>query len=289
MGGENGDMHILKNHTIFGRIDRLTKFAALLLLTLLLLGAFGRYLMLGDPTAIGVGPRLAPPTWSLPLGTDQLGRSYLPRLVQGIRATFLVASIAVLLTAVLGTVIGMTSAYVGGWVDVLIMRLADVLFAFPALILGLLMAAIHPSGNFGVVTVISTATLPLFVRVVRSVSLSLSDRGFIIAAEIAGASRTRVMFVHLLPNIAGAVLIQLTYALSVGMVIESALSFLGLGVQPPLASLGSLLRTGALYLTIAPWMVFSAGIVLSIAIMSINLLGDGLRDLLDPLQMRSLR
>ncbi|NOR67722.1 MAG: ABC transporter permease subunit, partial [Woeseiaceae bacterium] len=169
------------------------------------------------------------------------------------------------------------------------MRLADVLFAFPALILGLLMAAILPPGNFGVVTVISTATLPLFVRVVRSVSLSLSERGFIIAAEIAGASRTRVMFVHLLPNIAGAVLIQLTYALSVGMVIESALSFLGLGVQPPLASLGSLLRTGALYLTIAPWMVFSAGIVLSIAIMSINLLGDGLRDLLDPLQMRSLR
>jgi peptide/nickel transport system permease protein len=223
------------------------------------------------------------------LGTDQLGRSYLPRLVQGIRATFLVASIAVLLTAVLGTVIGMTSAYVGGWVDVLIMRLADVLFAFPALILGLLMAAILPPGNFGVVTVISTATLPLFVRVVRSVSLSLSERGFIIAAEIAGASRTRVMFVHLLPNIAGTVLIQLTYALSVGMVIESALSFLGLGVQPPLASLGSLLRTGALYLTIAPWMVFSAGIVLSIAIMSINLLGDGLRDLLDPLQMRSLR
>ncbi len=282
-------MRFLKAFSAFYRNDRLTGMAAIALLVLVLLGAFGRMLPLGDPTAIGVGPRLGPPTWELPLGTDELGRSYLPRVVQGIRVTFLIASIAVMLTAALGTLIGMISAYVRGWVDGLIMRLADVMFAFPALILGLLVAALIGPGDVSVVTVITAATLPLFIRVVRAVTLSLSERGFVVAAEVAGASRMRVMLVHLLPNITGAVLVQLTYALSVGMLIESGLSFLGLGIQPPYASLGSLLRTGAVYLTIAPWMVFSAGTVLSLAIMSVNLVGDGLRDMLDPLRGRSLR
>jgi peptide/nickel transport system permease protein len=282
-------MRVLKSFSAFYRNDRLTGLAALALVVLVLLGVFGRVLPLGDPTAIGVGPRLGAPAWELPLGTDELGRSYLPRVVQGIRVTFLIASIAVMLTAALGTLIGMISAYVRGWVDALIMRLADVMFAFPALILGLLVAALLGPGDVSVVTVITAATLPLFIRVVRAVTLSLAERGFVVAAEVAGASKLRVMLVHLLPNITGAVLVQLTYALSVGMLIESGLSFLGLGIQPPHASLGSLLRTGAVYLTIAPWMVFSAGAVLSLAIMSVNLVGDGLRDMLDPLRGKSLR
>jgi len=282
-------MRILKAFSAFYLNDRLTGLAGLALLVLILIGVFGSMLPLGDATAIGAGPRLGPPTWELPLGTDELGRSYLPRVVQGIRVTFLIASIAVMLTAALGALIGMISAYVRGWVDGLIMRLADVMFAFPALILGLLVAALIGPGDVSVVTVITAATLPLFIRVVRAVTLSLAERGFVVAAEVAGASRMRVMLVHLLPNITGAVLVQLTYALSVGMLIESGLSFLGLGIQPPYASLGSLLRTGAVYLTIAPWMVFSSGVVLSLAIMSVNLVGDGLRDMLDPLRGRSLR
>ena len=282
-------MRILKAFSAFYLNDRLTGLAGLALLVLILIGVFGSILPLGDATAIGAGPRLGPPTWELPLGTDELGRSYLPRVVQGIRVAFLIASIAVMMTAALGTLIGMISAYVRGWVDGLIMRLADVMFAFPALILGLLVAALIGPGDVSVVTVIIAATLPLFIRVVRAVTLSLVERGFVVAAEVAGASRMRVMIIHLLPNITGAVLVQLTYALSVGMLIESGLSFLGLGIQPPYASLGSLLRTGAVYLTIAPWMVFSSGVVLSLAIMSVNLVGDGLRDMLDPLRGRSLR
>ena len=281
-------MRILKNLAAFYRNDPLAGFAGFVLIVLVFIGTFGRMLPLGDPMAIGVGPRLSSPSWALLLGTDELGRSYLPRVVHGIRVTFLIASIAVFLTAALGTLIGMISAYVGRWIDGLIMRVADVMFAFPALILGLLVAALIGPGNVSVIAVITAATLPLFIRVVRSVTLSLTERGFVVAAEVAGASRIRVMLVHLLPNIAGAVLVQLTYALSVGMLIESGLSFLGLGIQPPHASLGSLLRTGAIYLTIAPWMVFSSGIVLSLAIMSVNLVGDGLRDLLEPLRGRSL-
>ena len=273
----------------FLRADRLAAFGTVVLVLLLTMSLMAEHLPLGDATAIGVGPRLGPPTWAMPLGTDELGRSYLPRVVQGIRVTLLVAAFAVLLTAIMGTLIGMISAYVGGWVDGLIMRLADVLFAFPALILGLLVAAALGPGLPAVVTVITTATLPLFIRLVRAVTLSVVQRGFVTAAQVAGASPLRIMLMHLLPNILGAVVVQLTYALSIGMIIESALSFLGLGVQPPFASLGSLLRSGAVYLTIAPWMVFASGAVLSLAIMSVNLLGDGLRDRLDPLQGRSLK
>ena len=273
----------------FAANDPLAGFAAVTLFIFVLLGAFGSYLPLGDPTAIGVGPRLAPPSWELPLGTDELGRSYLPRAVQGIRETFFLATIAVLLTAALGTLIGMLAAYTGGWTDSVVVRLADIMFAFPAIVLGLMVAAILGPGTVSVISVISFATLPLFVRLVRSVTLSVAERGFVMAAEVAGASTARIMFVHLLPNIAGAIIVQLTYAISIGMLIESVLSFLGLGVQPPYASLGSLLRLAAVYLTVAPWMVFAAGTLLTLAIMSVNLLGDGLRDALDPLRGRALK
>jgi len=270
-------------------LDAASRFAVALLVLFVLLGLFGPWLPLGDPARIAAGPRLSPPSWAFPLGTDELGRSFLPRLVQGIRATFLVATLAVLVTAVLGTLLGMLAGYLRGVVDEAIARFADVLFAFPALLLGLLVAAVLGPGSLSAIAVVSAATLPLFMRVIRSVSLSLTGRGFVVAAEVSGASVGRILFVHLLPNVLGAGIVQLTYALSIGMIIESGLSFLGLGGQPPEASLGSLLRQGSVYLTIAPWLVLSAGVTLSLAILSVNLVGDALRDALEPLKGRSLR
>jgi peptide/nickel transport system permease protein len=259
-----------------------------LLATLILLGLLGPYLPLGDATKIAVGPRLTPPSWRFPFGTDELGRSFLPRVILGIRATFFLSASAVLITSCLGTVLGMTAGYLRGAADQVIARGADVLFAFPALLIGLLIAAVFGPGKFSAIVVIAVAALPLFVRVIRSVTLGLAGRGFIVAAEVAGASPMRIMRVHILPNVAGALVVQLTYALSVGMIIESALSFLGLGVQPPDASLGSLLRQGSVYLTFAPWLALSSGLVLSGAIMSVNLVGDAIRDVLEPLKGRSL-
>jgi len=270
------------------RRDKLSFLALLLLAVLVFLGVFGPWLPFGDPTKIAAGPRLSPPSWDFPLGTDELGRSFLPRVIDGIQATFLLASLAVLATAAIGTLLGMLAGYLGGWADSLIARFADVLFAFPALLFGLLVAAVVGPGGFSAMVVIATATLPLFLRVVRSVSLSLAERGFVTAAEVAGASTWRILTLHILPNILGAVIVQLTYALSIGMIIESALSFLGLGVQPPNASLGSLLRASSIYLTIAPWLVGGAGIVLSLAILSVNLVGDAIRDGLEPLKGRAL-
>ena len=277
--------------TVLGRLwreDRLSLFGALLLVSLLLLGMFGSYLPIGDPMKIAAGPRLSPPSLRFPFGTDELGRSFLPRVVEGIRATFLLSSVAVVITAVAGTLLGMLAGYFKGAPDQLVTRGADILFAFPALLLGLLVAAVLGPGLIPAILVIAFATLPLFIRVVRSVTFTVAGRGFITAAEVAGASPLRIMLVHLLPNIIGAVVVQLTYALSIGMIIESALSFLGLGVQPPQSSLGSLLQQGSAYLTIAPWLVMSAGAVLSAAIMSVNLVGDAIRDALEPLARRPL-
>jgi peptide/nickel transport system permease protein len=273
----------------FARRDRLAAAGGLILLGLLALGALGPWLPLGDPDRIGALPRFAAPSWDAPLGTDELGRDLLPRIVRGIRATFVLAFVSVAATAVLGTLIGLYAAYAGRWVDIVVARVMDVMFAFPALMLGLLVAAAIGPGSLSALAVILFATLPLFVRVVRSVTLGVVGRGFVTAAEVAGASRLRVMLVHLLPNVLGAVLVQFTYAVSIGILIESGLSFLGLGSQPPESSLGALLRLGSVYMTIAPWLALSAGVVLALSIMAVNLLGDGLRDSLDPLQARILR
>jgi peptide/nickel transport system permease protein len=268
--------------------DPLGLLATALLVVLVFLGAFGSHLPLGDPTAIGAGPRLAPPSLAFPFGNDELGRDYLPRVVQGIGATFLISSLAVVITAVLGTFLGIAAGYLRGFTEGVIARFADVLFAFPALLFGLLAAAVVGPGDTSAILVISIATLPLFIRVIRAVSLSVAEREFVIASVVSGASTFRVMSVHILPNILGAAIIQLTYALSIGMLIESGLSFLGLGVQPPRASLGSLLRLGSVYLTIAPWLVLIPGLVLALAIMAVNLLGDSIRDRLEPLRGRPL-
>ena len=281
-------MQIMTTVLRFARRDHLAAAGGLVLLALLLLGALGPWLPLGDPDQIGAGPRFAAPSLAMPFGTDELGRDLLPRVVRGIRATFVLALASVCGTAILGTLIGLYAAYVGRWVDTVIARAMDIMFAFPALMLGLLVAALVGPGSISALAVILFATLPLFVRVVRSVTLGMVGRGFVTAAEVAGASRLRVMLVHLLPNVLGVVLVQFTYAVSIGILIESGLSFLGLGSQPPESSLGALLRLGSVYLTIAPWLALSAGVVLALSIVAVNLLGDGLRDAFEPLRGRRL-
>jgi peptide/nickel transport system permease protein len=270
-------------------LDALSWIAIGILLFFLLLSIAGPWLPLGDPEDIGAGARLAPPSWEFPLGTDELGRSFLPRAVEGIRTTFFLSTLAVLLTALVGTAIGMIAAYRGGRAEIVLLRFTDVVFSFPAIILGLLISALMGPGLVSAMVVISLATLPLFIRLVRAVSIVVTGREFVTVAEVAGASMRRILLMHVLPNIAGAVIVQLTYAISVGMLIESSISFLGLGTQPPHSSLGSLLRLGSAYLTTAPWLTLSAGILLSLIITSINLLGDGLRDAIEPIQPHALR
>ncbi len=263
------------------RGDVLSRAGAGLLLVLVATGLFGGWLGLGDPEAVNVGPRLAAPSSRWLAGTDSLGRSVAPRLVEGVRTTFLLAAVAVLVTAAISVVLGMVAAYFRGAVGELITRGADVLFAFPALLLAIMLVAITGPGMTGAVIAIVLICSPMMVRVVRAASLSVVSRDFVIASRVGGASWVRILLVHVLPNVAPTAVVQATYALSVGMLIESGLSFLGLGLQPPKASLGSLVHEGTVYLPIAPWLVLVPGALLALAIMAVNLLGDGLRDALD--------
>jgi peptide/nickel transport system permease protein len=208
-------------------------------------------------------------------------RSELPRLAQGLRTTFVLASVCVVLTSAISVTLGMIAAYYRGVIGELIVRAADVLFAFPSLLLAILVVAIVGPGQTGAEISIVLICAPLMIRVVRSVALSVVNRDFVVAAEVGRAGGARILVSHVLPNVAGATVVQGTYNLSLAMLIESGLSFLGLGVQPPGASLGSLVNDGSTYLSIDPWLVLIPGVLLGIVIMCVNLVGDGLRDILD--------
>jgi peptide/nickel transport system permease protein len=273
---------------VWRQADRLTKAASLWLLCLVIVGVAASLLPVGDPRAIGAGPRLASPSVEWLFGTDELGRPLLPRVVEGIRTTFLVALLSVALTTVLGTLIGMLAGLQRGWLDSIVSRLTEVLFAFPALVFALLITVVIGDSSVATVVSIVLITSPLMIRVVRAATLLVSERDFVVVARVEGASLGRMLFVHIAPNVAGAVATQAAYAMSISMLIESALSFVGFGVQPPEASLGSLVRDGNQYLTDAPWLVFIPGAVLASAIVAVNLIGDGLRDTLDRRTPRSL-
>ena len=268
--------------------DGLSRAATIALVILIVLGALEPILPFGDTREIGVGPRLSGPAAGWLLGTDALGRSMLPRILEGILFTFLLSTGAVAVAGVIGAVIGMAAGYFGRAFDEVIARVADMMFSFPPVLLGLLVTAIIGPGILSAMAAIFFVSLPAMIRVVRVAVLDLAPRDFVVIAEVSGASLARKLFVHLLPNVAGVIAVQAAYSISLGMLLESALSFLGLGVQPPSASLGSLLREGSTYLAYAPWLVFAPGAVLAISILSVNLFGDGLRGLVDPLEPRSL-
>jgi len=167
--------------------------------------------------------------------------------------------------------------------DEIVPRLADLMFSFPAILLAIMISAILKPGTPSAIAAIVIETLPVMIRVVRAATLAVAEQDFVIQARIAGAGLGRILALHLLPNVATVIVVQAAYSISFGMIIESGISFLGLGVQPPEASLGSLLHDGRVYLSIAPWLVFVPGLVLAITILSVNLVGDGLRRTIDPL------
>jgi peptide/nickel transport system permease protein len=261
---------------------------ALVVLALLIASSLVALLLPGMDSRAIVGARLELPSWAYPLGTDSLGRSVLPRVLEGVRNSVLISVSAVLLSTALATVLGIAAGLFGGVFDVVVMRLADGLFAFPAVLLGIVVSAIVGAGAPAAVISIVIVTLPLMLRVFRSASVDISHLDFVTASRVGGASGNRLAFRHILPNISGPIAVQATYAASVAMLVEGSMSFLGFGVVAPSASLGSLVQDGAVYLTVAPWLALAPGIVLAVAILSVNLVGDALRDSLEPKEERSL-
>jgi peptide/nickel transport system permease protein len=227
---------------------------------------------------------LTPPFVDLghPLGTDQFGRDILSRILYGARVTLFVSLSGMLLAGFVGVTAGLCSAYFGGVLDAVLMRLADVQLSFPYLILAIAMMALLGPSLPLLVVVLAVRGWVTYARVIRGVTLSLREEEFVLAAEVAGASPRRIVLRHLLPNVLAPVIVLSSFELAAMMLIEASLSFLGLGVQPPMPSWGSMISQGRDYIYTAWWLTTLPGLALMLAVLGANQLGDGVRDLLDP-------
>lgn len=272
----------------FRGLDLLGRVALGVLAAILLVGVAGTLFHIGGDSATIAGPRLAPPSPAWPLGTDSLGRSLLPRLFEGIATTLALSVLAVAITAVVASTAGMIAGYHGGVVGGVILRIGDILYAFPAIVLAILVATVVGPGVTTAVAAIVLVTVPLMTRMVGQEARAVAGRDFITSGIIAGVSTPRILMRHVLRNVSGTIAVQGTYALSVAILVEGGLSFLGYGVQLPASSLGLLIREGAIYMVTSPVLLLAPGIVLIVAILAINVLGDSLRDLFEPRETRSL-
>ena len=239
------------------------------------------FLPLRDPLQVST-QRLVGPTPEFPFGTDALGRDVLSRVLFGARLSIRVAALSVAIATIVGGSLGLVSGYLGGWADLAIGRVLDVFFAFPAILLALgIVAALGPDPS-NVIIAIAVVYTPIFARVVRGPVLALKARDFVEAARAVGATSSRIVVRHILPNLMSTLVVQVSLALSWAVLTEGALSFLGLSAQPPAPSWGVMLSEGRQYLEFATHLAVFPGLAIMVAVLGFNLLGDGLRDALDP-------
>lgn len=254
------------------------------------------YLVLALCGALGLTPhdplqqfrvdRLKGPSATYLMGTDLFGRDTASRLMVGIGQSFLIAFASVGLASLFGTVIGLLAGWWGGWLDGVFMRSMDVLLAFPAILLALLIIAIAGPGTFTSVFAIATVYTPIFARVVRGPTLSLKRRDFVDAARTFGSTQRYILSRHLLLNLVAPLTVQITLALAWALLTEAGLSFLGLGTQPPAPSLGLMMSEARNLMQQAPWLLVFPGLTIMLGILGFNLFGDALRDILDPRTQR---
>lgn len=264
------------------RRNKLLSFA-MALVALQVLGAiFAPVLGLQDPYAQVIVQRMKGPNLLNFLGTDQLGRDVLSRIVYGYRASLLTCVTAVVLALVVGGTLGMLAAYYRGWFDRIVMRFMDVLFAFPIMLLAIAVIAILGPSAWSAAIAIAIVYAPIFARLLRGPALVICESEYVNGAKAIGASDFRIIFLHLLPNLSSVVLVQTSLLLSAAILVEASLSFLGLGSQPPIPSLGLMLSEGRNFLLLAPWPAVFAGFAILFLSFGFNLLGDALRDTLDP-------
>jgi peptide/nickel transport system permease protein len=267
---------------------RTALFGMLVVLGVLLAAAFAPLVAPFDPLEQDIGQRLREPGWQdaqgrvHPLGTDHLGRDILSRIVFGSRIALVVGLAAVLISGVLGMLIGLLAGYFGGRVDDFLMRLADIQLAFPFILLAIAVIGVLGPSLRNIIIVIGVSSWVVYARVVRGEVLSIREREYVQAAIALGSQHWRVLRQHVLPNTLTPWLVVATLDMARVIVIESALSFLGLGVQPPTPTWGGMLADGRVYLSTAWWLATFPGLAILITVLGINLFGDGLRDTLDP-------
>lgn len=249
---------------------------------LALAAIFAQWLAPSDPFAIDTGHILEPPSWNHPLGTDSLGRDCFSRLLFGARISLLVGFVAVGLATAIGTALGAVAGFHGRWIDGIIMRAVDIMLCFPTIFLIMAVIAFLEPSIWNIMAVIGLTGWMGVARLVRAEFLTLREREFVMAARISGASNLQIIFSHILPNAAAPILVSATLGVGGAILTESALSFLGIGVQPPTPSWGNMLTEGKDNLEVAWWLSVFPGLAILVTVLGYNLLGEGLRDALDP-------
>ncbi|QWW71127.1 ABC transporter permease [Rhizobium sp. WYJ-E13] len=270
-------------------------FGYVLVVVFVLAALLAPYLGLQVPTRSNLVARMAPPTWTglfspgaHPLGTDELGRDILSRIVYGSRVTLTIATAAVVLGGIVGTLLGIVAGYYRGTVDRVLMRVVDIQLALPLMLLALLVIAALGPSTTNLVVVLALTSWLRYARIIRGQVLALREREFVLSAHAIGAGTWRIMIKHLLPNVLTPALVVATLELARIIIMDAALSFLGLGVQPPNPSWGRMLADGRVYISTAWWIVTFPGVAILLTVLSVNLLGDWLRDYFDP-KLRTMR
>jgi len=225
---------------------------------------------------------LTAPAFAHWLGTDQLGRDVLSRIIHGARTSVQAGVVSVGFALLAGVSIGLLAGYHGGWIDDVLVLLVDALWSFPTLVLALAIAASLGPGLTNAMLAIGVVFTPIFARLVRGQTLSVRERDFVVAARALGAGPGRIMLRHIWPNVTAPIIVQTSLLVASAIVVEAALSFLGLGIEPPTSSWGSMLKAGYQYMQQAPWLSFAPGTAIFVTVLAFNLLGDGLRRGLDP-------
>jgi len=262
--------------------NRLLTFALGFVVLQVLLAVFAPVVAGHDPFAQVMIERMKGPNATNWLGTDQLGRDVFARILYGYQTSLMTCVTAVGLALVVGGTLGMLAAYYGGWFDRVVMRLMDVLFAFPILLLAIAVIAVLGPNAWSAAIAIAIVYTPIFARLLRGPALVICESEYVLGAKAVGASDARIVFRHLLPNLSSVVLVQTSLLLSAAILVEASLSFLGLGAQPPVPSLGLMLSEGRNFLLLSPWPAIFAGFAILFLSFGFNLLGDALRDTLDP-------
>jgi peptide/nickel transport system permease protein len=262
--------------------NRLVLFGIGIIVVMVLLAVFANVVAPYDPTEMKVTDALRAPSAAHPFGTDRFGRDVLSRTIHGSRIALGVALSSIAIAFAAGTVLGLLGGYVGGWPDLAIGRVMDLLFSFPTLILAIGIAAMLGPGLDNAALAIAVVYAPLFSRVARGPVIAERAKEYVLAALGLGAGGFRVVVRHIFPNVLAPLIVQASISLAYAILTEAALSYLGLGTQPPAPSWGTMLNEGRTYLETAPWMSIFPGVAIMLAVLGFNLLGDGLRAVLDP-------
>jgi ABC-type dipeptide/oligopeptide/nickel transport system permease subunit len=262
--------------------NKLAYIGLYILVIMAVISVIGPYIAPRDPYEFDLSKARLPPSLEHPLGADELGRDILSRILVGARYTFGLSVLSVIAGASIGTLLGLISGYRGGLWDTVIQRVNDILLAFPTILLAIALVAFLGQGVHSLVIAIAVSSMPVYVRLVRASVLQVVTEDYVVAAKMLGLSEWSIMVKHILSNVMAPVLVQLSYHMGLAILIASALGFLGLGVPPPSPEWGAMIGSGRVYLFRSPHIVVFPGLVISITIIVFNMVGDGLRESLDP-------